>query len=142
MMQFYMPPGLYTIGDPCYYFNDLNKEAWEHFLLINNFPGEGFLDQEETSPVCVFETYYGDGTYNDNNSNEYGVDSGLLGIMPYNQNDRIPFSHTVVKFTDYFLCSEEKGVLTFGYIIINTRDGNEEVSTEENEEEEHLYDEY
>lgn len=130
-----LPAGLYTIGDPCYYFSD-KYESREEFLSSNNFPGEGCLDQEGKIPVVVFDTLYGDGNYFDNDGNEYGVDSGTIGIIPHLEGEKIPHSHTQVYFTDSFVCYQKKGVLHFGNYIINTAE------EESNEEEGFDYDEY
>jgi hypothetical protein len=136
--MFYLPPGLYTIGDPCDYFSYRHDISFEEFLLINNFPGESYLDQNGKLPCVCFETYYGEGLYEDNFSNEYPVDSGMIGIFPHNEFDKVPSDHTEMYFGDTFSCSERKGVLTFGNVIINTKNA----ETSKDEEESIDYDEY
>ena len=68
-------------------------------------------------------TRYGDGRFYDNENREYGVDAGLIGIMPFSACDGDSMKGgNVVKFTEPFEVSVNNGVFNFGDVVINTGD--------------------
>lgn len=75
-----LPAGKYIIGDPCYLFDD----NWSDILDDNDY-FECDLDKQVINGlgVAVMPTEHGDGSYYDSDEFEYGVDAGLIGIMPY-----------------------------------------------------------
>ena len=86
--QVVMPAGLYYIGDPCYV---LSEERWAELrdAMHPQYPDGGRnLDgidpaawtSQELSMMAM-ETCIGDGGYRDNESYEYGVDSGTIGAI-------------------------------------------------------------
>ena len=74
-----MKTGKYYIGDPCYVVEDQND--WIKLLEDTNY----FKNKNQSykgQPIYCGGTAYGDGCYESNKGKCYGVDAGLLGIMP------------------------------------------------------------
>jgi hypothetical protein len=69
------PAGKYYIGDPCYVLDDEIYDA----IVIGS--GEGFFTNG-THTIGFFGTAYGDGCYRGTNGKTYGVDAGIIGIVP------------------------------------------------------------
>ena len=68
----------FYIGDICYVLNeDLYQDIWGGKY---NFE-DGIIDFG-INKVLVHGTAYGDGCYNDNKGNTYGVDAGVIGVVP------------------------------------------------------------
>ena len=117
-----MPAGKYFLGDPCYFFSDKSHDEWLHFLAVNDYydsEGAGFLAGTNLK-TCVFPTRYGDGEYTDDYGRQYGVDSGLIGLIPYLDGSDIPSYVHVVEFEKDFECFNDNGYLNFGDIAIDT----------------------
>ena len=68
------PAGKYYIGDPCFVLDD------EHFDFTV-CDGDGFVTNG-THVLGYFSTAYGDGCYRGTNGQSYGVDAGIIGIVP------------------------------------------------------------
>jgi hypothetical protein len=116
-----LPPGTYVIGDPCY---QLNDEQWEEVLYeSDDFESPiGVFNRQNGGKgfAIAFSTAYGDGLYNDLDDREYGVDSGLIGIIPVDQVDNLDDTNAnVITFTSPFTCKKIKQMLVFGHIEIN-----------------------
>lgn len=83
-----LPKGTYFLGDPCY---AIHGERWQKIV---NRMYDGLHDSDAdvmivsskdgTSAACMFygSTAYGDGRYEDQNGNEFPVDTGLIGLVP------------------------------------------------------------
>ena len=106
--NYILPKGEYLIGDPCYvdYKIEKEKDTWMEFLNAWYSSASGLKDfngywKYIRENEIVVEKYFmsqsfkfrgltafatstkdGDGTYSDNEGNEYGVDSGSLGCVP------------------------------------------------------------
>ena len=66
-------------------------------------------------------TQHGDGTYEDNYNRAYGVDAGLIGIIPELACDGDSLDGgNFVTFEEDFLVFEDDGVFYFGNIVIDT----------------------
>lgn len=137
-----LPPGRYVIGDPSYH---VPETQWDHVL-----DESGFFEQQchstfkkadgSIGTVVAFSTAWGDGLYNDNIGNEYGVDAGLIGIIPLDDVEHLDESlGTVIEFKSPVQCFVEGGVIVFGYIEINT---DSDFADESEEDGEHFDDEY
>jgi hypothetical protein len=114
--------GVYLIGDPAYFFHDKGHDEWLRFLEVNNFvdeDGEGRL-LSTNDKVVVFSTNHGDGLYLDDLNNEYTVDSGLIGIIPFRENSDIPHGMNKIEFDKDFECYKNGFILHFGDITIDT----------------------
>lgn len=68
-----MKAGTYYVGDPCYVLSD---KDWQKIL------GDDGFSQLKGHEIFFAGTNSGDGTYLDNLGNEYGVDTGCIGILP------------------------------------------------------------
>ena len=78
-----LPAGKYYIGDPCYVIDD---DKWSDFCDIL-FKGNGGSRNDEVTdfeghPMFASGTAYGDGSYEGSDGVVYGVDAGLIGIVP------------------------------------------------------------
>ena len=83
----------------------------------------------------VAGTAYGDGSYLDNEGREYGVDAGILGIIPLYvcDGDSMDGGH-VVTFEESFEVYNENNTFHFGNVVIPTGD------EENNEEDDSFWD--
>ena len=146
-----VPAGEYWLGDPCYSVRESDWMPWleaadfrdEEFVLWAQIPGTEHW-------VLGLTTQWGDGCYGDEQGNEYGVDAGLIGLVPVSYNPttnyaldergldergvggiarRITFDRPTVCFIDTDGADFRKGsfhTLTFGSIRIETGGGDEE----------------
>lgn len=125
-----VPAGIYILGDPCY---TVPEDRWMDLLNSN-------CDYFEASPigeldqyfVLAFGTAYGDGEYTDNTGWKYPVDSGLIGLVPW-ELGKHRYEENMVKLTmmDDFECTNNDGVMKFDYIIIDTKNENDEYDEED-----------
>lgn len=122
-----LPPGEYLIGDPCYHVPD---EQWGRVLDESDFfDGQCWAtfdrDHGGTGFVVAFGTKYGDGCYSDQSGRSYGVDAGLIGIIPFDDVDTakvdLSCAH-LMKFETHVACWESGGKITFGPVTIDTDD--------------------
>jgi hypothetical protein len=115
-----MPAGAYYVGDPCYSITDHGE--WMEWLEAARYETSHVLIADHRGkPVLGLATAYGDGCYEDQESNQYLVDAGLIGLVPVEVADA-PGGRCVY-FKESFLCSRTSdGTLTFGDIIIETGD--------------------
>lgn len=74
-----LPPGKYYIGDPCYVIDD---KEWDDVLDATAYFENAGVSTFQGHQLWGHSTAYGDGTYLDQNGNEYGVDSGCIGAVP------------------------------------------------------------
>jgi len=130
--------GKYYIGDPCYLFGD----SWDKVLGDTKFFGldekpsrDGGLFKIFGHDIFVCSTAYGDGVYSDQDCYMYGVDAGLIGILPYElikidnkvSDDDVNEYGRVIEFQTDFECSmPQRGVMDFGGVEIDTRDEEED----------------
>lgn len=123
--------GEYYVGDPCYAVADDN---WSD--LIETTGCFGLHPEQETTTNwdsgkfvyngldCFADgTKYGDGCYFSNYGHEFGVDAGLLGIIPKEAVDsNSTHGGNFIVFVKDFLVWADDGVFHFGDIEINTGD--------------------
>jgi hypothetical protein len=124
------PAGEYYIGDPCY---AVANSKWKHLIKSTGCFG---LENTCKNPAknwwdgvfyyrkmkCFANgTRHGDGTYFDNFDRRYGVDAGLIGIIPASVCDGDYLEGgNIVKFENYFTVDSDKGLFIFGNVIIKT----------------------
>jgi len=123
-----MPAGTYFIGDPCYVIPD---DEWSDFVgpyCVDYRDGDG-LQIYKGMKVFAASTSCGDGCYRDNRGNSYGVDSGMLGIVPVelcdpNELDKVMSRKdlgAIMKYDrDFEVSCSPDAVFTFGHIVIET----------------------
>jgi hypothetical protein len=158
-----LPSGFYFLCDPCYVLKGYGRnppyafgEQWSEVLEQTNYFGDGGLfeykEQDRTHKMVVYPTAYGDGTYYDQYGNEFGVDAGLIGLVPvgatdfevsfeisseltiYLRGDSPKFHKfdadgiTVLLcwFPEDIQCQNKGGVLHFGHHVIDTIGDNDE----------------
>lgn len=119
-----MPPGEYYLTDPCYCFED---KTWSELCDLANVwqEPENVVTQFRGKPLLSFNTENGDGCYTDNEGFEYGVDSGMIGLVPVEIADNPPPEglSRKVSFLNRFLCSRSpNGTLMFRSIRIETNE--------------------
>ena len=124
------PAGKYYIGDPCYAVLDSN---WSK--VIDETGCFGLEDNDDVinwhNGIFYYNgkkcfaggTRYGDGCFYDNENREYGVDAGLIGIMPFSACDGDSMhGGNIVSFKEGFDVSCNNGIFNFGDVVINTGD--------------------
>jgi hypothetical protein len=128
-----VPAGEYWLGDPCYSFD--SQETWMELLNSCDFfrdPIGTVVVGGKTFQVLGFGTAHGDGVYRDQEGHEYGVDAGLIGLVPVEVNpDAARDLCRNVVFTRPTECSSVNGYMEFGRYIINTDTWNEYNTTPE-----------
>ena len=127
-----VPKGSYVIGDPCY---AVPSHLWNELLnSCNCFENPiGYIKNGgQKFPVLAFGTKWGDGCYRGTDGREYGVDAGLIGLVPLNVVEDLS-EHEVVNFSKDTLCIDDgSGKLKFGHITIDT-DPEDEPEEDEND---------
>lgn len=128
-----LPPGKYYIGDPCYVIDT----DWDAVLDLHESPTKdaistGLRPRDPEDKIFEFKgcklwmhsTAYGDGSYMDQNGNEYGVDSGLLGAIPLELIDDADgeIEGRVVDAPNGLVVSYEDGTFYLGDTVIKTQD--------------------
>jgi hypothetical protein len=125
-----VPQGSYVIGDPCYAVPD---DDWFPLLQSCNYfedPIGTIKDETRQFSVLAFGTKWGDGSYRGSDGNVYGVDAGLIGLVPVEMVEDLS-EHEVVNFSKDTLCvNDGSGKLKFGHITIDTDPSDEEEEDE------------
>lgn len=126
-----VPAGTYFLGDPCYAVPDKDwmplLESCGYFDANRDGTGSP-VGTVRGFEVLSFGTKYGDGVYRDQFGKSYPVDAGMIGLTPVALvKDMADKSlGQIVTFDRPTICHEDDGVLTFGHIVINTRDDDED----------------
>jgi len=108
--------GTYYVGDLCYVISDDN---WDKLLDETNYLENDNLTFKGES-IWSHGTCYGDGSYTDQKGRKYGVDAGIIGIMPAHLRDDENENDNIITFEKDFEVSYEDGVFLFGDIQIDT----------------------
>jgi len=111
-----MSPGEYWIGDLCYVMDD----EWDEVCSVFN-DKDGEYTMSDGKKFAMYSTFYGDGAYEDQHGNIYGVDSGTIGCIKVSDIGYKPRMGKIVSFSAPFKTSESNGILNFGNICINTK---------------------
>lgn len=125
-----MTAGNYYVGDLCY----VMSLQWDEFCNKTISKGdfiEGEITFQNGIKVLYFGTCHGDGSYQDQFGNHYGVDAGLIGCIRLEDiND--PKANVnlgnVIQFETDFEGSYDDGLINIGHLRIDTkgRDNEEE----------------
>ena len=127
-MSVKFPAGRYYVGDLCYV---IDEGHWDKILEQSGYFGyklnsDQWFGVYEGYKVFAGFTAHGDGCYDDNFGNLYGVDAGLIGIIDANWLDvneaAIECLGAIHDFKDDFEVSmPERGLFHFGEVTIDTR---------------------
>jgi hypothetical protein len=139
-----VPQGSYVIGDPCYavpdkYWMPLLESCNYFHSPIGWFSYTGYINDKNF--VLAFGTKWGDGSYRGTDGREYGVDAGLIGLVPLNVvEDLSEHEGFIVTFDKDTLCIDDgSGKLKFGHITIDTDPSDTDPSDEEEDCSEDIY---
>lgn len=124
-LELFVRAGKYWITDPCLIVKD-NEDWWK---ICDSFSQEDSVSVELKSGFMVHAFDVGDdGCYMDQNSTEYYVDSGTIGLVSYEHDtnyDPIRMGGRLVEFAEDTMCFCEDDFLTFGKIYIDLNPENE-----------------
>lgn len=116
-----VPAGEYYLGDPCYFFT---HEDWDRVLPTCDTFEKPIGKAPNGDPVLGFGTAYGDGSYRGSDGFEYGVDAGLIGLIPVRaitrEREEVERLCKKVTFRNDVLCTNAYGKMTFGNVVIDT----------------------
>ena len=128
-----MPAGKYYVGDLCYVLHD----RWDEFCSLTcsgNRVLDGEFNLKDGTRFATYTTQYGDGTYQDEQGNEYGVDAGLIGCVRVEDIAPAELANLecgrVVEFIKDFATFSSGGVISFGGVSIDTDPAVEELEEE------------
>ena len=126
-----MPSGRYYVGDLCYVMHDVWNEVCD-LMFPNSYNGRGVYGKfklKDGREFAVWSTMYGDGCYFDSMGREYGVDAGVIGcILESDIRDPNPSKSggQVLDFATKFDTWEDRGVIHFGVVAIDTAGGDDD----------------
>jgi hypothetical protein len=122
-----MVAGEYYVGDLCYVLHDEWDEVCSILFDGRNDHGcnEGEFNLKDGRRFAMYNTAWGDGGYYDEQRREYSVDAGSIGcilLKDINLKNESNFTHggQVINFPFDFVTGEDKGILSFGIINIDT----------------------
>jgi hypothetical protein len=124
-----VPAGKYVLGDPCY---SVPGHLWGDLLdscgLFGLDEGGSSVGFVAGHHVLGFGTAYGDGMYKGSDGHSYGVDAGMIGLVPYELAVGQEWGglSRVVEFTENTVCTNQGGLMRFGDIVIDTLGDEEE----------------
>jgi hypothetical protein len=128
-----MKAGKYYVGDLCYVLHD----RWDEFCaltIVGNRVLDGEFNLADGTRFATFTTQWGDGTYQDQQGREYGVDAGLIGCIAVEDIDPAELANIkdghVVEFVRDFTTFSAGGVISFGTVSIDTDAVEEELEEE------------
>lgn len=136
-----MPAGQYYIGDLCYVMHKEWDEVCEYICdwTDSGKVTEGEFTLKDGRRFAVYNTAYGDGCYDDQYGNSYGVDAGVIGCIltsDISPEDKDNVSDGQVHlFGKEFATYTDEGKLYFGHIMIDTDPVYEEEYEEYEDEE-------
>jgi len=115
------PPGKYYIGDICYALGD---KLYDRVFGGMDYESGLYIQRDTNNFFLVDNTSYGDGCYTGSDGKEYGVDAGIIGIVPESCIEKDTDGGHMHTFTEPVVCSFKNGVFTFQsgykYLEINT----------------------
>ncbi len=130
--------GKYFVGDLCY----VMHPQWEEFCT-KTINGHEVIDGEITLDngvkILTFGTCYGDGCYDDQLGNSYGVDAGLIGcirVEDINDPEAWLEGGNIIDFYDDFEGEYNDGIIYIGHIRIDTKGEEDDTSNDDESESE------
>jgi len=130
-----VPAGKYVLGDPCYAVrDDLWSEACDTSDCFTR-PVAMVTLNGTRHKVLGFSTKWGDGTYLGSDGFRYGVDAGLIGLVPWElaKDNFDPELSTIIEFDRETIVTNDEGFMNFGRVLIET-DSDSVLDEDEDEE--------
>lgn len=119
-----MPKGKYVISDLCYQIDDRWDEVCSLLFSKENKGAGGEFVLNDGTRFALYGTAWGDGCYEDNKGNQYGVDAGVIGCIKvddlYKMGESPSDLGTIHEFTEDFETGYEEGTIFFGDVRIET----------------------
>jgi hypothetical protein len=115
-----MPAGEYIISDLCYVMHPDWSEVCD---ILFSHPTGGEFKLSNGVRFAIYNTKYGDGSYFDDEGNEYSVDAGVIGcilLSDINDPDKWLGGGYRFEFDEEFETFEKDGKIVFGGIVIDT----------------------
>lgn len=133
------PAGRYYVGDLCYAIMN-----WDRFCELT-LKDDGIVQGDipwRGERLWQHSTAWGDGVFQDAQGRQYGVDAGLIGILPVefvdkDQDEFVRPSNDlghIVEFKTPFTCTYENGCFYFGDSIVIDTDPQEDDEDQEDED--------
>lgn len=136
MEKIQMPAGRYYVGDLCYLLGD----EWDvvcDLVIQDQRCLEGKFTLPDGRDFVMFNTLYGDGSYEDNEARVYFVDAGSIGCMLVPEDAPEIRGGNCITFRYPFEAYSKNGALVFGTIRIETGDQDWNDRDEDEDEEEY-----
>mgnify|MGYP006268650629 CR=1 FL=1 len=119
-----MTKGKYWIGDLCYVLEKDWDEVCSLLFSKKNEMKSGEFELSNGVKFALYGTAWGDGMYQDQNGNSYGVDAGVIGCVKVEDLLRIGESTSslgnIHDFKEDFTTGYDEGTIYFGDIRIDT----------------------
>ena len=121
-----MKAGKYYVGDLCYVMHPQWNEVCELLFAGRTDHGcnEGVFKLANGVEFAMFNTAYGDGTYEDREGRMYPVDSGSIGcirVEDVNDNESWLEGMNIIEFlVDFEVGKEHGSEIVIGNIVIDT----------------------
>jgi len=118
-------PGLYYIGDLCYVFNNKDWDEVCGLTIKGHECLNGEFQFKDGRQFAMYNTKYGDGCYQDQFGNKYGVDSGSIGCVLVSDASRSDLAEmkrlgAVVEMKYDFDTGSEDGIIRICSTTIDT----------------------
>lgn len=125
-----LPAGTYYVGDPCYLIPDPHYEPWIAKAEVHTDDEDVLAAEIGGYPIAACGTE-ADGVYIDNDGREYGVDSGLVGVVPQafavkDDADIVDLVHLIQFDTDFDVHTAGENTIRMGHITITVEDGEDD----------------
>ena len=137
MKTFNLQADTYFVGDPCYAFSH-DTNTWD---LICNYLGhksDAYAVPVKNGYVHFGNTYIGDGSYQGSDGVEYGVDAGLIGVVPIDlvevSEEELKELGSIKTFDAPFTFSWKDGIFYIADIKIDTQNDEEGYEDEYDDE--------
>jgi hypothetical protein len=109
-LRFEAPPGTYYIGDICYALGD---KVYDRVFGGMDYESGLYIQRDTNNFFLVDNTAFGDGCYTGSDGKEYGVDAGIIGIVPESCIEKDCNGGHLHTFTQHVICSFRNGIFTF-----------------------------
>ena len=122
-----MVKGEYYVGDLCYVLHEEWDEVCRLLFAGRDDHGcnQGEFNLSDGRRIAIYNTKYGDGSYQDQNGREYSVDAGSIGCIllediDVDHPDNFVGDGQCITFDQEFYTGELDGKIMFGSVSIET----------------------